>query len=496
MSTFYQKLLESLKASIPVGGLEIGDSILRWSSWRNGEWQLSSLRLPPGIVSGGIIKDFKEFTEALREFKSEIGLSSRSKIPVVVSLASLKVYLQIFTLPLLPEDKLEEAVKLNLQMSSPIPYKEAYSGYELLWRDENAQKSEYLGGFIDQEPVNEILKAMEETGFMAVSLEPRGLSITRVVRKFSSFEHGRSYILMAVDANGLEFIVLRNGNLYFDYFNTWKDLEAENREISTEGFRDAVVKSLQQVLNFYRARWSEPIDSILLASTSLTQEIKDILKGNFPFEVQELALDLGGASNEWLIALGAGIRGSAPLKEDRELSLLGVDTKAQYRREQVLNFLRFWRTIVPASLAVLLTAFLGSYYILARAEQDIKNRPTITLTAEQQKEETELGEKAQAFNKKVSMLAGLQKIYTPAKSTLLTRLTPIADAYEITLNRITYASGGAVTLTGESRIHDSILGFRDELAKSAPFKKVDLPFQNIQSIPGGFSFSMTLSFAP
>lgn len=496
MSTFYQKILESLKASIPVGGLEIGDSILRWSLWRNGEWQLTSLRLPPGIVAGGRIKDFKEFTEALRELKSQIGFSYRAKTPIVVSLASLKVYLQIFTLPLLSEDKLEEAVKLNLQMSSPIPYKETYSGYELLWRDENAQKSEYLGGFIDQEPVNEILKALEEVGFMAVSLEPRGLSVTRVVRKFSSFEGGRSYILMAVDANGLEFIVLRNGNLYFDYFNTWKDLEAENREISVEGFRDAVVKSLQQVLNFYRARWSDPIDSILLASTSLTEEIKNILKGSFPFEVQELALDLGGASNEWLIALGAGLRGATPLKEDRELSLLGVDTKVQYRREQILNFLRFWRTIVPASLGVLLVAFLGSYYILARAEADIKNKPTITLSEEQKKDESVLEKEAQVFNQKVAMLTALQKEYAPAKSTLLTRLVPIADAYDITLNRINYAPGGSVSLTGESRIHDSILGFRDELAKTAPFKSVDLPFQNIQPIPDGFSFSMTFTFAP
>lgn len=496
MSTFYEKILQSLKASIAVGGLEIGDSILRWSVWKNGEWRLASLRLPPGILAGGEIKDFKEFVEALRSLKSQIGYSKRSKIPAIISLASLKVYLQIFSLPFLSDAKLEEALQLNLQMSSPLPFKEAYSGYELLWRDEDAQKSEYLGAFIDQDPVNELLKALEAAGFMAVSVEPRGLSITRVVRKFSSFEHGRSYILMVVDANGLELIVLRNGNLYFDYFNTWKDLETENKEISVEGFRDTVVRSMQQVLNFYRARWPEPIDSILLASTNLSQEIKNILKGSFPFEVQELALDLGGASNEWLMALGAGLRGTIPLRDDKELSLLGIDTKAQYRREQTLNFLRFWSSVVPAALTVLLFAFLGSYYILARAETDLKNRPTIELTQEQKNQESALEKEAQAFNKEVSMLLGIQQIYNPAKATLLQRLTPVADAYQITLNRVTYATGGAVTLMGESRIHDSILSFRDELSKEAPFKNVDLPFQNIQPSPNGFSFSMTFTFAP
>jgi len=496
MSTFYQKILESFRASMPVGGLEIGDSVLRWSVWRDAEWRLASLRLPPGIVSGGEIKDFKEFVEALRSLKSQIGGGARSKIPAVVSLASLKAYLQVFSLPFLNEDKLEEAISLNLQMSSPIPFKDAYSDYELLLRDEDAQKSEYLGAFIDQEPVGQILKALEDAGFMAVSVEPRGLSIVRVVRKFSSFERGRSYILMTVDTNGLEFIVLRNGNLYFDYFSTWKDLEAENKEISTDGFKEIVVRSLQQVLNFYRARWSEPIDSILLASTNLSQEIKNILKGNFPFEVQELALELGGASNEWLIALGAGLRGTIPLREDREISLLGIDTKAQYRREQVLGFLRFWRSVVPASLAVLLTAFLGSYYMLVRAERDLGNSPTIRLTPEQQAQESALEKEAQAFNKEVSMFLKLQEIYNPAKVVLLDRLTPITDSYEIKLNHLAYGVGGVVTLAGESRIHDSILGFRDAVSKENSFKNINLPFESIQPNPNGFNFSMTFTFAP
>ena len=121
-SPFLGKILKALRAQAALGGLEISDLALHFVSFENGKWNLLSENLPLGIIKEGEIKDHVQFVEALRRLRGKIlGARSGSKrmVNAAVSLSSLGIYSQVFTLPLVGGENLERAVQLNLQMASP-----------------------------------------------------------------------------------------------------------------------------------------------------------------------------------------------------------------------------------------------------------------------------------------------------------------------------------------------------------------------------------------
>ena len=85
-----------------VGGLEISDTALRFAVAAPGALRLASVRLAPGILDGGHIKDEAAFAEALSELRARIvGKKARSslKVNAVVVLSSASIYSQVFDLP-------------------------------------------------------------------------------------------------------------------------------------------------------------------------------------------------------------------------------------------------------------------------------------------------------------------------------------------------------------------------------------------------------------
>lgn len=490
-----QIVLNSLQGNPMAGGIEVSDGVLRWASWLKGRWNLASLRLPPGILVQGEIKRYQDFVSALLALRSEIGMKSKKiKIPVVISLGSMKVFSQIITLPLLDEDKLSGALELNMRMSSPIPFEQAYSSSQFIRRDEDKGTIEFLASFIDKTVVDELTKAFSEAGFVPMIVEPRGISLTRVIRKSPTFEYSKSYIVLNIDSSGLEYAVIKSGNLYFDYFTSWQELEKEN--LSLEGLKNNIVRGLHQVLNFYKTHWPDPIDSILLSSVNVGEDVQKIIEDNFPFKVNPLNLNLSETmDNEWIIALGAGIRSTVPRAEDEETSLLGLGAKEAYREEQVISFLFFWRVLTPLVLGVVLLGFVGVNFLLSNASNRIDLETPLKLSSEQLTEVATLQSQVSDFNKKVDMLYTLQTTYKP-KVELIKRLKVVTDLYQLNIDRITYGTNNSITFSGDSTSNETIISFRKVLAATDGFVNVNLPFNNIQTSPLGFSFTMTFTFIP
>src|SRR3989344_8576073 len=134
---FRDRILTILRIRSPVGGLEIGDAVLRFAAPRRQSWQTISLPLPPGTVNEGTIQDPAQFQTALVAIHDEITGPHRrgKKVAVAVTVGSADIYTQTFSLPLLKNDQLEQAVELNLQMISPAKADEAYAGWQAVGRD-------------------------------------------------------------------------------------------------------------------------------------------------------------------------------------------------------------------------------------------------------------------------------------------------------------------------------------------------------------------------
>jgi len=277
----FSKLLSVIKATPTIGGLEISDSFLRFSVWDGSQWLTTALRLPPGIVIGGQIKDRKNFIEALKMFHKQImgNKMSRSRISVVVSLSSIGIYTQVFTLPFIEGDSLDKAVQLNIQMISPLDFATAYSGWQFAHRDTDNLRIEILSAFISRKIIDDFSTSLREANFIPVAVESRALSLTRLIKDaVSGIDREKAYIILSVDSSGVDVMITRHGELHFDYFNSWRDIQGDDREVTFEAFNGSVIRNLHQVVNYYNSHWQDPLSEILYLSPVFQDQIRKQLR--------------------------------------------------------------------------------------------------------------------------------------------------------------------------------------------------------------------------
>lgn len=64
--------MSALRIKTFVGGLEVSDSVMRFAYFDGRTWRLAGVRLEPGIIDGGKIKNRDGFISALQALKSQI----------------------------------------------------------------------------------------------------------------------------------------------------------------------------------------------------------------------------------------------------------------------------------------------------------------------------------------------------------------------------------------------------------------------------------------
>jgi hypothetical protein len=498
LANYFQKPLRWLRVRQAVGGLEISDTALRFAEWTGDKWITASLRLPPGLIEKGRVKDPGRFGAALKELHSQIVGSPKSKkvIGAVVSLGSVDIYSQTFSLPVIEGENLEKAIQLNIQMVSPVATAETYSGWQMVGEDKSTVRLEILSAFIKREVVDEIISHLRGANFLPRSLEPRGLSLTRVIRELGEgFDPGRSYLVLSLDENGLEILILRRAQLYFQYFTPWADIYGSEREISQEAFENVIVRSLHQVINFYRSHWSEPLGDIYLIVPGIKDEVARIISENFSLNILELQLKNIPATPDWFVALGAALRGMIPPAKDTDISLLGISAQEEFRREQILNFLGFWRVLTPASLGLLLAAFIFGEMFLLRVNKTLEMRTAEIIQNDRSAEIKNLQNQADEFNRSLALIRSALEQSRP-RFEVAAKVSDLMRARGIVLVRFwDQGSSLPIILNGRAKTEADIRDFAAELGKVAGFQNLNLPLAEIRPSSDGVQFSVTFNFA-
>ncbi|HVO28867.1 MAG TPA: PilN domain-containing protein [Candidatus Paceibacterota bacterium] len=495
--SFFQRIFSLLQVRPIIGGLEVSDQVLRLAYFDGRMWQLHAVRLAPGTLEDGKVKDRPAFIAALSELKAgaKIGGRDRKKmVSVVVALSSVSAYSKVFTLPMVGGENFEKAVALNLEMISPNEMSQVYAGWQVVGKNDAIHESEILAGFVDRALVNDVVGSLLAAGFIAVAVESRPLALTRVLReKGSGIEPGKSYLLVNLDNNGLDFLVVRNRQLYFEYSRPWRDVADGKGEISLPAFRDELVASLRQVSNFYRQHWPEPIGAVIVAASSFQDEVGAAVADNFSMPAASLTLEMGQPiSSEWLIALGASLRGAEFDAFSKEISFLGDELADRFRGMQVINFLKFWQVLVPASLGILVLFFAVAGVFAQRTEMATQTELTFNADPRQAAEVSALEASSTDFNALVAMVQQTEAEPHPA-SGMLGRLQDLAAQDGVTISHLSFTGSAApVSLAALAPSEDRILAFKAALAADPDFSDVTLPVTGVQQ--NGDTFSFTISF--
>jgi hypothetical protein len=492
IKTYFQKILSFLKISTTAAGFEISDQVLRLVYFDRKAWQMEALRLAPGIMEKGKIKDAPAFAAALRELKSKVrSAKGKKKINVVVSLSSVSIYSQVFTLPIMEGNDLDKAIDLNVQMVSPVDIANAYFGWQILGRDEVSLRSEISAAFVDKALVDEVTQMLYAAGFVTVGVESRALALVRILReKGEGLDIKKSYLLLDIDNSGIDFLIVRDGKLYFEYANLWSDIADEKGQITVEKFEETLESSLRQVMNFYAQHWPEPLAAVILSAAAFKEEAEQAVGASLSLPVIPLVVG-GSVSPEWFIAFGCSLRGLNANGTNKEINLSGAGAMDTFHEEQLLGFFALWQILIPAVLGFLVVVLVLADNFLHVTRSGIESQMPFGQHGAEVREVAALEASSTAFNQSVALVANAEGQIT-RNYLVIAEINKVAMANGITISNISFqAPTTPILVDGTAPSAAQIATFKNAIQNDPHFGVVTLPLLNIQQVGAGYSFSMS-----
>jgi len=498
-----QKFVRAFSQAPPVGGLEITADSFRYALTSGNRLITTSLRLPPGIINNHTVANPTAIVAALRFFVKQVQAATglHPPLPVVASLPFSQTYLQVFQLPPLSRRDKESAAQLNLQMISPIPLNMSYYDWEEMGPAGNGNNNQvdFLAAFAPAAEVDAFTKALSESGFLTVAVEFSSLALARLAAETMPKEE--PYLLVAAASDGLDFVVVRGGKVYFNYLVLWQTMGVGAQGMTAPEFGVALTRSLHQVLNFFTGRWGGGVKEAIISAPGSAQILGEaIAKSGLGLNVKPLVSSRFGAQLDayWFVPAGLALRGEIPRAQDKIVSLAQVGTEAEYANVQIMAFTTFWRTILVSALGFLAVVFLISNVFLGQKVKELSSDGiTSGRYAEVSKEVSALADKATEFNalKEMVGLAAAERVsWTP----FLQKMANLAGS-QVTIQRIFYQSAAApVVVSGVGSSEQAVLGFKDRLEQDSDFSKVSLPLSNVSHIGNQVSFNLSffISEAP
>jgi hypothetical protein len=337
-------------------------------------------------------------------------------------------------------------------------------------------------------------QALYAAGFITVGVESRSLALVRILReKGEGLDIAKSYLLLDVDNSGIDFLIVRNGRLYFEYANPWSDLADDKGQITVEKFEETLASSLRQVMNFYSQHWPEPLAGVILSAAAFKEEAEQAVKASLALPIVPLAVSLGAAiSPEWYVAFGCSLRGLNAGDAGKEINLSGGRAMDVYHKEQMIGFFTLWRILVPAVLGFLIVVLVVADNFLYTIRSGVESETLFNQHGVGATEVTALEASSTAFNRSVAITANAESQIT-RNYMIITEIDALAAPNNISVNSISFqAANTPILLAGTARTATDISAFKDAIQGNPHFGTVTLPLLNIQqSSGGGYSFSMS-----
>lgn len=482
-----KKILKFLNPLPPIGGLEISDSALRFIWIKDGEPITASFRLPPNVLENGKIKDRPNFISALKNLHAQIPQFKNNYVILVVP--PNNVYTQVFNIPSLALEKIEEAARLNLQMISPIDLKNAYAGWQRIGEAQlDGGQLELLAAFSEIQVIEEYIGAIKEADFKVAAVEFPSLALIRLAARLGeNIDLYSPHLVLQISNDGMAVMIMRNGNLYFNHFNSWQSLHEEigRREITLEDFKSVLIKEVQRILNFYSTHWGGQLEKLILISQGLTKELTEIIESNLNLKVFNLTpKEFKNISTSWFVSLGAALRGLIPRSSDDFISLTAVTVQKEYFQTRILNFSSLWRNIALTTAGFIFIIFLVLDSFLWKTERQISEKTFTALPPLTASEVDQLKTSADNFNRLISLAlkAGSQ---TTGWMPLIRELSDLAGD-EVTLEHFSLDAGQRkVLIVGRAINETEVINFKNKLLEVKNFSEVDLRLSEVKIRPDG-----------
>lgn len=485
-----------------IAGIELKDSGIRIALIRRGgtakaptqEFKKESILLEPGIIEDGIIKDKVRLVAQLKSLKAQFEPEKKEKVPVIATIPSSAVYVQVFPLPALNEEAKLEAIKLNLQSISPIDFASAYSDWEQI--EEGDNKVQILSAFASREIVDAYVGVLSEAGFSVVAVGFPAIAMARAIKEFAvGVDFDKPHVVINISGDGIDFIILKNGNIHFDYFAPWKLVKMEGgtaREISFEDFKAVITRELRKISTFYISQWGGSLQNFILITQAFEPEITQLIESQFHYAGTSLKLrGFEDVPLSWTAAIGSALRGTLNRGKDIFISLMASGTESEYLHSQIISFVKLWRSILLVTAGFFVIIFIASDSFFAHTAGDVAEQIQGAVKLPNATEIDKLQKEVNVFNglvEKISYARERSRTWSP----FLIKVNQLFG--NIGLTRLALnTEQGSVFLIGRAQNEAAVIDFKNKLV-GAGVQNINLPLSKIMdNVDGTVSFSMTFN---
>lgn len=501
-----KKITKYFIAKEYIGGISFTDSSLHFLlfSPKDQKKIIASFEadLPQGVIVEGELKKPEFLKPILEGLHRSSELKKIKHLYVVVSLESGTVFHKIFDLPQMGSKELMGAVQLNMKMLSPIKFDEVYSDWEAMGEQYVGQELKFriMSIFGKKTIVDPFVNVLTETGFIPLAVEFQALSLWRLFNSFNLLADQKSHLVILLSAEGLDFAVIKDTGLQFNYFQTWQGAlqaspvvapEASRGVLSKEAFTKIFTDELRRVFAFYLNRFQEGIASVFLFSPVNQEDLVKIVEGDFHLMVQRETPQFGYSPGFFAVA-GSAIRGLIPRVDDMGVSLMSVGTQEEYRRRRSLSFINLWSKVAVVIFIILAASSFGVNFFLGTMSKSLLgDLSNLNMRVDEQKLKN-LQDEATIFNKAVDQAVAVENSVHDWSGffQFWQDNGPEIKTKEFIISSLETP----VTFNGWVNTQSKMIDFKNKMLDTVEyFSGVDIPLQSIIQDKNGVEFNLNFT---
>lgn len=464
-----------------IAGVEIGDQFIRVAYFRprkrfskkihsaqrgptEHELVLIEEPLPANIILEGVVVDKEALGKVLRDIWTREKLNANYAI---VAIPENKIYSHIFPFPKTSEPQLEEAVNLAIDFQFPVKKSDMYIDWE------NAGDSNVINevriSAISKTIADNYISALGYAGIKILALESHLASIARSIK----VQLGQATLFIKRSSNEATIFITKDGIVCFSRVIPQILIKNDN----------FLLEESERVKTFFESERKIPVVLLPLEKAVVRDEYLEYL------ELNGVNLEL---QSEWLVALGAAIRGEIPKGQDNRISLLPIGTAQAYAYQRTTTFIGFIRNMTIGVSIFFLFAFLASYLFIFSISQTIGKASSnflITPTSPDIIQKQELIKRTNLMTQTSAIILST----TPNWSILLEEINSRIIPGVLVTNFSATSVIDQMSITGIAKDRNTLNELKKSLQNSLYLTEVGLPITNLEQkgdIPFLISFRL------
>ncbi len=430
--------------------------------------------LPAGLIKNGVVTSEAEVADKIKLLFKALKLRTGK---VIVGISGLHCLSRPITLPQLPDDMLDEAVRREAKATLPVPLEKLY----LSWNQIPAPpgKTRVFLVAIPRHIADPLQKTLTRAGLKPYLMDLKPLALARATRESTA-------ILVDVQSDEFDIVIIADGIIH-----PVRSLPFPGKTVSWPKKLDLITADLNRTIEFYNTNNPDNlllhtiplfVSGELAGKESLHQSLSaSIGRPVLPLPSPLVCPTAGLDPNYYLPNMGLALKDTPAAEAGQAIANVNA-LPAPYRSKPVslINVLGIPAAVVATSLLVFLVMLLQAMAADISAVED-KLADTNRLLEQKQSQRQQLNDRITDLEQKITGAEATGKNIVAAFETLESQsagIDSIATAVNrlpatIKLTRIDY-SRGVFTLDGRAPGEVEVLAYLKDLDTSGSFTGITI----------------------